>query len=56
MSGANEGGIEGSAEIKGNRAFYSDEKKCKIIFKMVGANLMVETTEECRYYGGAGGR
>ncbi len=54
VSGAHIGNLEGLAEIKGNRAVYADNGKCRIIFKMVGAYLTVEATEGCREYAGAG--
>jgi hypothetical protein len=54
VSGAHVGNMEGVAEIKGNRAFYADKEKCRVIFKMVGANLTVEATEGCQGYAGAG--
>ncbi len=54
VSGAHIGNLEGSAEIKGNRAFYTEREKCRVIFKMVGADLTVEATEGCREYAGVG--
>ncbi len=54
VSGAHLGTLEGLAEIKGNCAVYADKEKCRVIFKMVGANLTVEATERCREYAGAG--
>ena len=44
----------GLAKIKGNRAFYAAIEKCRVTFKMVGANLTVEATEGCLGYAGAG--
>ncbi len=54
VSGAHVGEIEGLAEIKGNNAFYADKENCRVIFKMVGADLKVQATEGCLKYAGTG--
>ncbi len=53
VSGAHVGETEGLAEIKGNRAFYAAET-CRVIFKIVGADLTVQATEGCLKDAGTG--